>query len=223
MSNNLKQELAKIDIPVELHERSKLGVKKAKSEMEAKIKVYVKKRLVSAILAACLLVPTSAFAYQTLITDEFYGSFEQVKKHISSVTIEKYLLVDAKLTQAKGDMKQKEFHQFKELLKVVTASKVEYGNKYGNIDYSQVPSTKIDEIKKVMFEIQPYFDQLNGLKSSKEVLTSKEYENYIHALMTYETILAKSNNDTENIPSNLQSEFAKARDFISYVDNKQLQ
>ena len=43
-----------------------------------------------------------------------------------------------------------------------------------------------------MHEIQPFFDQLNELPSSKEVLTAEEYEQYIQALMTYETIMAQT-------------------------------
>lgn len=120
-------------------------------------------------------------------------------------------------------MEKKEYEQYKELLKMVSTSKVKYGNEYGNIDYSQVPSEQLDEMKRAMFELQPYFDQLNGLKSSKEVLTSEEYENYIDALMTYETIMAQSGNDLENIPSHLQDEFTKVRDIIRYVDEKQRQ
>ncbi|MEK5060026.1 anti-sigma factor [Paenibacillus sp. FSL H7-0326] len=223
MNNHLKQELAKIEIPMELHERSKLGVKKAKSEMESKIKVSVRKRFVSAILAASLIIPTGAFAYQTLLVDELYGSFDNLKKQLSSATMQGYLRLNAKLTQAKGGMEKKEYEQYKELLKMVSTSKVKYGNEYGNIDYSQVPSEQLDEMKRAMFELQPYFDQLNGLKSSKEVLTSEEYENYIDALMTYETIMAQSGNDLENIPSHLQDEFTKVRDIIRYVDEKQRQ
>ncbi|MEH6949426.1 hypothetical protein V7068_20650 [Bacillus sp. JJ634] len=69
MSHNLKQELAKIEIHMELHEKSKMGVKKAKLEMESKIKRRVRKRLVSAILAAILIIPTGAFAYQSILAE----------------------------------------------------------------------------------------------------------------------------------------------------------
>lgn len=79
MNNNLKQELANIEIPIELHERSKMGVNKAKTEMGGNIKRYVRKRLVACTLAVSLIIPTGAFAYQTFLADEFYGSFENVK------------------------------------------------------------------------------------------------------------------------------------------------
>nr|WP_239587225.1 DUF3600 domain-containing protein [Bacillus ectoiniformans] len=179
------------------------------------------------MLAASLLVPTGAFAYQTLLADELYGSFENVKAHISGVTMEGYFLLNAKLNQAKGDMNKQEFAEFKELLSVITHAKVEYGNENGNIDYSQIPNEKLEEIKEVLFQIQPYFDQLNGQKSSKDVLTASEYEEYIQAIMTYEQIVAqtgmiKESADMDKIPTELKGEFLKARNILSQVNEKQL-
>ncbi len=43
-----------------------------------------------------------------------------------------------------------------------------------------------EEMMKASMVIQPYFDKLNGEKSSKEVLTPEEFKQYIHASMTYE-------------------------------------
>ncbi|MFJ8258493.1 DUF3600 domain-containing protein [Peribacillus asahii] len=230
MSNNLKQELAKIEIPMELHEKSKMGVKKAKLEMESKIKRRVRKRLVSAILAAILIIPTGAFAYQSILADGLYGSFENLKKHIATATIDGYMILNAKLSKAKGELGEKEYKKFKESLHIITDAKLDYGDKYGNIDYNQIPSKKEDEIKRALMELQPYFDKLNGNKSSKEILTPEEYERYVEELMTYEKVLAQSGIDTskgpievEQLPKELQGEFQQAKNFLEYVTNKQLQ
>ncbi|WP_335421665.1 DUF3600 domain-containing protein [Bacillus sp. JJ1566] len=224
--NKLKTELVNIEIPEELHKVSRIGVKRAKSEMEGKIKKYVRKRLAVCALAVAIIVPTSAFAYQTFLPDEFYGSFVNLKKHIGSATMESYMLLDAKLAQAKGDMKPEEYSHFKQLVKVITASKLEYGNRYGYVDYSQIPAEKLDEVKLVMFEIQPYFDKLNNQPSSKKVLTSSQYKEYINALITYEQIMAQSDikdsSEIEKIPAELQGEFTKAQAFLMYVNDKQL-
>ncbi|WP_226529577.1 DUF3600 domain-containing protein [Metabacillus niabensis] len=226
MNNHLKQEIANIEIPIELHERSKRGVKKAKDEMKGKIKIYIRKRLVAGAFAACLLIPSGAWAYQTFLADELYGSYENIKRYISGATMEGYLLLDAKLSHVKGDLEKDEYLHFKELLTVITTSKLEYGNEYGNINYSQIPMTELNHIKEVLHKIQPYFDKLNGQKLSEEVLTKKEYENYIDALMTYEQIMAQSNmknsSEKEKIPYNLREDFAEAEAFIMYVNDKQL-
>lgn len=223
MSTSLKQELANLEVPIEVHAKSKMGVKQAKSEMKTKVRRYVRKRIVTAILAGCLIIPTSVFAYEALLVDGLYGSFDNLKKHAAGATMEGYLLLNAKLTQANGELGQEQFDQFKKLLRVITSAKMEYGNQYGNIDYSQVPPDKLEELKGVMYEVQPYFDQLNGLPSSKEVLTSEEYEQYIDTLITYEQILVESGNDLDNIPADLQDELNKARDVLYYVDDKQRQ
>ncbi|WP_449537703.1 DUF3600 domain-containing protein [Ferdinandcohnia sp. Marseille-Q9671] len=223
MNHNLKQEFESIEIPSEIGERSKLGIKQARIEMDGKIKKYVRKRLMVGALAASLLIPTSTFAYQTLLADELYGSYENVKKHIMGATMEGYLLLDAKLTQAKGDLDKEEYSRFKELVKVVTAAKIDYANLHGHIDYSKIPTEELHEIKEAMLTIQPYFDKLNGLPSSKEILTTSEYEQYIHALMMYEQIMAQSGtDDPEKILPSLQKEFAKANAFLTYVDEKQI-
>lgn len=220
MSNHFIQELEKIEVPEGIHERGVAGVKKAKREVKAK--GYIRKRIISGVLAVAILVPTSAFAYQTLLADELYGSFENLQKYVASVTMDGYLLFEAKLSQAKGELSKEEFQEFKRLLKVLTAAKMEFGDRYGNIDYSQVPSEQLDTIRHTLFAIQPYFDQLNGVKSSKEVLTAEEYEAYIEALMSYEDILVKSNNDIHSIPAPLQDDFQQISTFLDYVNDKQL-
>lgn len=226
MHNHLKQELSKIEIPVEIHERSKLGINKAKSEMGGKLNRFVKKRLAIAVISACLMIPTGVFAYQALLADHLYGSFDNLKKHVANVTMESYLLFDAKLNQAKGDLGKEEFEQFKDLLNVFTSAKLEYGDNNGNIDYSQLPAEPLEKIKVAMYEIQPYFDKLNGLPSSKEVLTAEEYEQYIQALMTYETIMAQlgvsSIPEVDIIPTESQEEFLEAQEYLIYVNEKQI-
>lgn len=189
----------------------------------------LKKRLIASIIAAALIVPTGVFAAQTFLADELYGSFENVKKHIASATMEGFQILNAKLSQAKGELGEEEYELFKTHLKVVTSSKIEYADQYGNIDYDQVPAEKVEEIKLAMLELQPYFDKLNGQISSKDVLTTDEYVQYIEALMTYEKVLVQSGInpsegpvEAEMIPQPLKAKFLEANKFMSYVDEKQM-
>ncbi len=225
MDNQLKQELSKIEIPVEIHERSKLGINKAKSEMGGKLNRFVKKRLAIAVLSACLMIPTGAFAYQALLADDLYGSFNNLKKHALNITMESYLLFNAKLDQAKGDLGKEEFKQFKNLLSVFTSAKIEYGDVNGNIDYSHLPAEQLEEIKVALSEVQPFFDKLNGQPSSKEILTAEEYEQYIQALIDYETTMAQLGvtdiPDITSIPAESREVFIKAQEYLNYVNEKQ--
>lgn len=155
MNRRLIEEIENIQTPIEIHEMSKRGVRKAKAEMGRKIKGYARRRLVTAILAVCLIIPTSAFAFEALHVDGLYGSFDNFKRHAAGATMEGYLLLNAKISQAEGDMGQEQFEHFKGLLKVIIAAKMEYGDKYGNIDYSRIPAEELEEIKKIMYEVQP--------------------------------------------------------------------
>lgn len=192
-------------------------------------KQKMKKRIVTGILIASLLIPTGVFASQFLLADELYSSFDNLKKHIVSATMEGYLRLDAKLAQAKGEFGAKEYKEFISLVKQITHAKLEYGDKYGNINYDALPQEKEAELQQVFWKIQPYFDLLNDQQSSQELLTENEYNQYIDSLMTYEEILAKSEINPDHyvelneIPSNLQKEFQEASDFIQYVNEKQSQ
>ncbi|WP_257140998.1 DUF3600 domain-containing protein [Bacillus sp. AFS015802] len=224
--SNIKQEINKIVIPPTLYERSKMGVRKACLEKGGRVNRFIKKNIVSAIIAASFILPTGAIAYQTFLADEFYGSFENVKAHLSSATMEGYLLLDAKLTQAQGDMKKEEFKRFKELLKTVTSAKLEYGDENGNIDYSEVPAKQLNELKNTLYEIQPFFDRLNGQKSSNEVLSSGEYEEYIEAIMIYEQTMAKSgmkeSDEIDKLSDDQREIFLEAQHVLRKVNEKQV-
>lgn len=184
----------------------------------------MKKRIMTTVLAAALLVPTSAFAYKAAFADGVYGSFDNVKKHIASATLEGYMRLDGKLAAAQGDMSEKEYEQFTKHLKVITDSKLKYGNENGNIDYDKLSEQKKDELMNTALQIQPYFDQLNGEKSSKNVLTEDEYVRYIEALMTYETMQAKSGSsgsvDVDKLSEEDREKFLEAERFMEYVNGK---
>ncbi|MGG2015476.1 DUF3600 domain-containing protein [Bacillus sp. S10(2024)] len=184
----------------------------------------MKKRLITSVLAATLLIPTSAFAYQSLVADGVYGSFDNVKKHFANATLEGYMHVNAKLSQATGEMGDKEYTEFTTLLKVLLDAKMKYGDANGNIDYDQLSQEKQEEMMKASMVIQPYFDKLNGEKSSKEVLTSEEFKQYIHAQMTYEKIQAKMKSSEpitiDEVPEEYKAEFQEADHFMNYVSEK---
>ena len=183
----------------------------------------MKKRIVAGLIAVALIIPTSAIAYQAYLADDLYGSFENVKKHFPAATIDSYMLFNAKLAQAKGELGKEEFGQFNEQLKVFTGYKVEYGDKYGNIDFDVIPENKVLEIKNALMVLQPFFDKLNGHESSKAILSPQEYDSYIDAIMTYQKILVKSGINPSNsfldedIKPELLEEFIAARTIMADV------
>ncbi|SMD39212.1 protein of unknown function [Bacillus sp. JKS001846] len=140
------------------------------------------------------------------------------------MTLETYMRFNAKLSEAKDEMDSKEYEEFTKELKKLTNAKFAYGDSNGNIDYDQLLPAKKEELKKVVMELHPYFDKLNGHKSSKEVLTPKEYEQYMEALMSYQTVLVKTKSSggitIEEVPEAYKERFIKAEQFMEYVNEK---
>lgn len=185
-----------------------------------------KRHLAAGIIAVGILIPTSGFTYQAYLADELYGSLENIIEHFETAKTDSYMLLNAKLLQAKGELSQSDYEEFKHNLKVITSSKIEFGNQYGNINYDQIPQEKVSEIKKASMLLQPYFDKLNGHESSKTVLSAEEYERYIDALMTNEKILVKSEINpsksfsNEDIKPELLDEYLISKSIIEDVDRK---
>ena len=75
-----------------------------------------KKRLIAGVLAAAFLIPTTGFAYQSIMADGIYGSFENLK-HAGTMTLEAYMRFSAKLSEAKDEMGTKEYEEFTKELK----------------------------------------------------------------------------------------------------------
>ena len=188
----------------------------------------MKKRIAAGIIAASILIPTSAIAVEGYLADSLYGSFQNLKKHIATASMEGYMRLNAKLSQAKGELSFEEYETFTKYLKVLSAARLEYGDQDGYINYDAISDAETKEIKLALMEIQPYFDRLNDLKSSKDVLSPQEYEEYIDALMTNETILVKSglkpeaNINLEKIKPELLDEFNEAEAIIKEVDQRMI-
>jgi hypothetical protein len=182
------------------------------------------KKRAAALLIALFIIPTSALAYQSILADGVYGSFENVKKHIATATFEGYMMFDAKLSQAKGELGEKDYEAFRHSINILTDAKLEYGDKYGNINFELMTKKEKEKIRNTSFVLQPYFDRLNGDVSSKELLSPYEYSLFIDALITYETILSKAEINTsdgpveiESLPAELQDQFAMASNMIQHV------
>lgn len=219
MDHEMKRILEAIEIPSELQERSQKGVERAKLEMQ-KTPSFFRKRLIAASLAVALIVPTGAFAYQSLLADDLYGSFDELKVHIVSATMEKYLLLDAKLKQAKGTLDASEYDVFKTELRIFTNARITYGDANGNVDYDAIPVEKRADVKRALAELQPYFDMLNKQTSTKELLTVEEYDAYIEAIMTMESVRARRGEHVETMPELLRSEYDEALSVFKAVEEK---
>lgn len=183
------------------------------------------KKLIIIMIAVLLLLPSAALAYNFFYADEIYGSFDQLKKKISTITMENYLKFNAKLFKAKGEIGEEQYEQFIKLVKVYTSAKLEYGDKNGNVDYDKLSADKVAELKSTIAALMPFFDKLNHVKSSQEILTADEFNKYIEALMTIETVSAKTGIsdwiDPNKLPISLKEQYKEAWKYMNQVYDKQ--
>ncbi|WP_257475000.1 DUF3600 domain-containing protein [Bacillus sp. MCCB 382] len=186
-----------------------------------------KKGLITCALLTIFFVPTTTIAYQSYGADSLYGSYENLKKHISTATMKGYFLLDAKFSQAKGELDKEEYNEFNVLLNKITQAKLSYADSYGNIDYTTLPPEEAQDMRETLFQIQPFFDELNNQVSSKEVLSEEEYNRYIDVLIMYESIVSRSGTDpsngvkVEDILPESRSAFLEIRTYLDYVNERQ--
>ncbi|MES5867007.1 DUF3600 domain-containing protein [Bacillus cereus group sp. RP32] len=215
---SIQEEAKGIIAPPELKEKVIVQIKMKSGGSKRK------KRLIAGVLAAVFLIPTTGFAYQSIMADGIYGSFENLIKHAGAMTLEAYMRFNAKLSEAKDEMGAKEYEEFTKELKKLTNAKLAYGDSNGNINYDQLSPGKREEMKNLSMSLQPYFDRLNGHKSSKEVLTQEEFDRYVEALMTYEIVQGKTKSTggmkVEEVPEAYKERFINAEQFMEYVDEK---
>ena len=214
---SIQEEAKGIVAPPELKEKVIVQIKMKRGGSK-------KKRLIAGVLAAAFLIPTTGFAYQSIMADGIYGSFENLKKHAGTMTLEAYMRFSAKLSEAKDEMGTKEYEVFTKELKKIKKARPENGDSNGKIDYDALTPKKREKKKKVSMGLQPYFDKLNGHKSSREVLTQEEFDRYMEALMTHEIVRVKTKSTgaikVEEIPEAYKERFMKAEQIMEYVDEK---
>lgn len=232
LKRELHQEAAQMQVPAELAARVRNSFWKFQQEQRttggtrrtqgSRLK---SKPLLAAALAGLIVLPTGAFAYGAM-TDDLYGSFASFKKEVSIATKDMYMDFAMKLSGAKVKLGAQDYAAFLELLRAHNVYVVEYGDKYGHVNYDAMPAKTRASAKAVNIALQPYFDRLNGQKQSKVVLTPAEFDQYMEADMTYVSILAETGQDdskpveAKDLPPQYQERFAQAQEVLQKVNQK---
>ncbi|WP_035099493.1 DUF3600 domain-containing protein [Aneurinibacillus terranovensis] len=120
----------------------------------------VKKRLVAGIVAAAVLVPTAAYGSYSYLADQVFGSSNVVKEH--GGTQQQYDHFESKLQQAKKKLTAKEFITFVGLLKDLAYYHLKTIDSHGNIHPDRLQKKDRADYDRLLQEVQPYFDKLNG-------------------------------------------------------------
>jgi hypothetical protein len=219
----LHNQAQSMKVPDELEQRVRQSYEWYRRQKEETVWKRTK-WLPAAVIAAVLLLPTGVLAYN--FADSIFGSFEKMKKKISIMTMEQYQKIGLKLSGAHKALGDAEYVKFEELLKTYIAVTYDYVDQYGHVNFDQMPADKRAEAKQLLAELTPYYDKLNNTKSSKEVLTPEEFDKYIEAEMTINTVKAiagiKDGPDIkpEDFPGDLRGRYVEANKILKEVYKK---
>jgi hypothetical protein len=185
--------------------------------------VWTKKMMIS-LLAACLIIgPSTVYAFASL-ADDIYGSFDTLKKQVISVSLQEYSAFGMKLSGAKDQLGEEKYAKFITQVKKLTAFRVTYGKSF-MVDDTLLTVEKRKEYKQVLAELQPYFDQLNGDRSSRDVLSGDEYDAYLEALIVYERIASRMGSsrgmvNPDKVPEAMKADYNQANEVMKLVRDK---
>jgi hypothetical protein len=125
----------------------------------------MKKWLVASILAAALLVPTGAYAGYNYLADTLYGSQETAAT--IGVTQQQYDRLEAKLQNAKQSFNEEEFTKLMSLLKELGSYNLQMADAEGIFHLEQLSEKDQKAYKELQAELEPYFQQMNEVKTPK--------------------------------------------------------
>ena len=219
LREEFQEQANRITFPAELDQRIRQTYKPYIREDKKKKRW---KPFLAIMAAVFIAVPAAAFT-GGLEAEDIYGSFDKLKMKAANITMNQFLLFNAKLSVAKSELSLKEYGEFKDAVKRFGAAKMEYGNENGDIDYTALSTEKKAELKEVFIQLQPYFDQLNGEKMTHEVLNPEEFDRYIEAEMTLETIRSQTGLqmlDEHNVPTEYKAEYEEAMDIVMKANDK---
>lgn len=150
----LKQEAATLTPEPELKDKvmNRIPFKKERRKM--------KKRIIASIVVAVLALPTAAFAGYSYLADQVFGSANALQAH--GGTQEQYDHFESKLQDAKKKLTLREFTEFVGLLKDITYYNLKMVDRKGNLHPDQLRAEDRAEYERLLQEVQPYFDKLNG-------------------------------------------------------------
>lgn len=176
--------------PPELKEQARRSYRQFLKEERRK---PMKKKLVATAAAVLMLIPTFGVAAASgILGDEIHGSYEQAKKSVIGFTKEKYMEFGLKLSGAKAVLGEDEYARFIELRKQYVRFFNEHAEANGHVDVDKLSPADRAALKQLMAEMVPQDDKLNHNKQTVEVLTPEEFDQYLEASLTSQTVLAQS-------------------------------
>jgi hypothetical protein len=181
--NNIKEEIERIELPLELSHRAALGVKQAKQETRNKKQP---KWMLAAVAASILIACAGVSMNSSLVTDaaetlisQFFGSRENLSQTYPDANQEKFDLLELSLSIAEDTLTEKEFHTYSQQMKELVGIKSELKNE--NRGPNEKEEKRLHQLKSSMYTYENKFAltearQLASFPVTKPSYTPKDYK-----------------------------------------------
>ncbi|WP_248927986.1 DUF3600 domain-containing protein [Paenibacillus hamazuiensis] len=180
-------------------------------------------------IAVCMaiggvILTGTAFAAPNF-ADRIYGSYEELKKKVVTVSMQQYQKIGMKFAGAAKELGS-DYPAFEQLSKQMVAAKVDYGDKNWQIDFSALSPETYAELNRLYADIQPYFDRLNHEPVARDALSPEEYDKYIALQMQRESILAQAGVDPsvgrieQNLPEKYYTAYEETKRSLKELESK---
>jgi hypothetical protein len=110
------------------------------------------------------------------------------------------------------------------LVKELTALRVTYGRSF-IIDDTLMSANQREKYKNLLSDLQPYFDKLNGELSSRDVLSAKEFDDYMEATIVLQRIASELGESQgyvlpDKVPADKKDAYDHANKILKQVREK---
>ncbi|WP_019640411.1 DUF3600 domain-containing protein [Paenibacillus fonticola] len=119
----------------------------------------MKKRILTGIIAAAILIPSAVFA-SSYLADEIFGSVETIEQHGGSQ--ESYQEIEEMLQAAKGKLTEDEFEEYTELFKQMVQLKLKMTDEKGIKHEEKLTKEEQQQFEQLGSKLAPYFEKING-------------------------------------------------------------
>lgn len=157
LREELRQVADSMHYPTNLHGRVSRSYQQYMNKKRGRSPM--KKRMITGIIAAVILIPSAVYA-SSYLADEIFGSVKTIEEHGGSQ--ESYNEIEGMLQTAKSKLTEEEFEEFKDLFKQVTEFKLKITDKNGINHMDRLTKEEQQQFEELGKKVFSYIEKING-------------------------------------------------------------
>jgi len=156
LREELRQAADSMHCPPELYGRVRQSYQHYVNEKRGRSPM--KKRMLAAIVAVVILIPSAVFA-ASYLADDIFGSSATIEQH--GGTQEDYQAIEGLLQAAKGKLTEDEFEEYFELTKQIVQLKLKITDKNGVVYKEKLTTEEQQQFEQLASKLAPYFEKID--------------------------------------------------------------